>query len=1110
MPLEIVSGRSKSGKSKYIYDKIRSLSESGEQVMLIVPEQYSHAAEKKLLDTVEAIKDNCVEVFSFNRLASTTRQRLGYPHVRKLDAVGKALIVRNVLNSNEFTFYRNACEQKGFVEMVSQTIGEFKKYMLLPELLSDTADNTDDEILAMKLRDLSVMYSEYEKAIAENYADSDDSLTQLTSMLSNTDIYKAKHIFFDEFSTFIPQELKVISALCSGSASVCVALCCDETEPNTTLFMPTCETINQLKKCTSSPVKITRLEGTRFDTAEMAFLEKYLYTFPSKKFSGDCENIKVYALANPRSEVEICAANISMLVREQGYMYKDIGVICSDIDMYERHIEHVFELNNIEYFTDNKNDIINHHLIRFVLGLLETYIQEYNYASVFNYLKASFINADPGSIAVLEKYIQRTNLKRTTWLNDEKWQKLLDANYSDDDNTKASLCKIRSDYILPLANMHEKIKGRHKVSDNAHALYDLIVELKLPQTIASYIKMFNDEHELRYAKEYEKIWEIIVSTLDEIVDLNGDMTVNVTEFYNLLVTAFSQHKVGFIPSAVDRVIIGNTERTRADGLKALFVLGVNEGVFPMASKPDGILGDSDKDSLKECGIDFSTTSTIAAFYSQFCAYSAFTMPSRKLFVSYSKAGNDFKALRKSYIVDRILKIFSISEISETSITEACKLASKHSAKEILARSIADYRDTMELDMFWRSVYKYFEQNSDFADKIGYFLKSDNIAHNLSDKNLKKLVDMLSYTSVSKIERYMACKYAYFIDYILRIDWEKETRVDALDIGNITHSVLESLSRELGSSKASLESADDEYVLKRTEELIAEYLDDFSYKTDDLSAREQYVITRLKNSIYICFNAIRSQFLNSKFEPLGYEIEFKDGSELGSIELETPGGNKINLTGKIDRADIYNDGGKSYIRVVDYKTGAKEFKLDDVFYGLSVQLMVYLNKLVSSKDEYTYGGALYFPVVNSLIRRDGHTDSEAARAALSGEIKLKGIVPYEERLLDAYDEKFAASLRHGSAKKKRVSPQGFETIDKYLGKKLGSICDNILNGDISISPSKKGDYTPCDYCKYSSVCRFDPTVVGNEYKLYKAIPEYEEIIKEMEEAINVDRKSTDCD
>lgn len=1110
MSLEIVSGRSKSGKSKYIYDKIRSLSQAGEEVMLIVPEQYSHAAEKKLLDSVDAIKDNRIEVFSFNRLATTTRARLGYPHSRKIDSVGKALIVRNILSDNEFVFYRNASEQNGFVDMVSQTIGEFKKYMLLPEMLSDTADHTDDEVLAMKLRDLALMYSEYEKAISDNYDDTDDSLTQLSKWLSSSDIYSGKHVFLDEFSTFVPQELKVISALCTNAKNVCVALCCDENERNTTLFMPTCDTVKRLEKCSDTPAKHIHLSKTHFSSPELSFLEKNIYTFPAESYSSKCENVKVYALSNPQSEAEVCAANICKLVREYGLMYKDIGVICSDIDVYARHIERVFELNNIPYFIDNKNDIINHHLIRFVLGLLETYIHEYSYASVFNYLKASFVNADPGSIAILEKYIQRTNLKRTTWLSDEKWNKLLDANYSDDDFTKAALCKIRSDYILPLANMHEKIKGRRKVRDNAHALYDLIVELKLPDTIAEYIQIFTDESEFRYAKEYEKIWEIVVSTLDDIVSLNGDMTVNVTEFYNLLVTAFSQHKVGFIPAAVDRVLIGNTERTRADSLKALFVLGVNEGIFPMAAKPDGILGDSDKESLKNCGIEFSTTSSIAAFYSQFCAYSAFTMPSERLFVSYAKAGNDFKTLRKSYIIDRLLKMFSIKEISEASIAEADKAMSKESAKELLAHNVAKYIAQTEIDDFWKSVYVYFDTNTEFIRKINYFLESDNIARNLSDSNLKKLVTMLSYTSVSKIERYMACKYAYFIDYVLKIEQVKESRVDALDIGNITHSVLESLSKEIGTSKASFESVTDEHILKRTEELIADYLREFSCKTDEMTAREQYAVTRLKNSIYICFKTIQSQFINSKFEPLGYEIEFKDGSELGCIEIQTQNGNKVNLTGKIDRADIYTVDGTSYIRVIDYKTGSKEFKLDEVLYGLSVQLMVYLNKLVASNEDYTYGGALYFPVANPLIRRTGHTDDETAEAALAGEIKLKGIAPFDDKLLCAYEEKFASSLKHGSAKKKRISPEGFEIMDKYLNKKIGSICDHIFNGDITISPSKKGEYSPCEYCKYGSVCRFDPSVKDNNYTLYKAMNEYEEILKEMEEAINVDNKSTECD
>lgn len=1110
MPLEIVTGRSKSGKSKYIYDKICELNSDGKEVILIVPEQYSHAAEKKLLGVVDVIEDNKVEVFSFNRLALVTEQRMGFAPVPKIDSIGKTLILRSILKDNDFLFYQNASEKDGFIDMISQTICEFKKYMILPEALFEIAKKTEDKILSMKLSDLAVMYSKYDSLISDKFSDSDDSLTLLAKRLSTSDIYKDKYIFFDEFSTFIPQEISIISELCKQSENVCISLTYDENEANTTLFMPTSDTINNLKKHVDSKVFFTRLKDTYFKSEELSFLEKQLYTFKKANFDGECENIKVFRTSNPQSEVEMCSYEIAKLLRSGNYMYKDIGIVCSDIETYARHIERVFEKNGLEYFIDIKNEVINHHLVRFILGLIEVYKFEYNYASVFNYLKATFVNADVSSISLLEKYIKKTNLKRTTWLNDEKWNTLLEANFEEDEITKSTLNKLRNKYILPLARMHEEIKGRNSVKSNATSLYKLLMELDLPGTICSYIEKFNEKSELRYAKEYEKMWEIVTDTLDKIVLMNGDTIVNVNEFYDILVTAFSQSQIGFIPSAIDRITVGNAERTRMDGLKVLFVLGVNEGVFPVPPKPDGVLSDSDKEGMKLSDVEFSTTSSVAAYYSQFCAYTAFTMPSEKLFVFYSKSGNDFKTIHKSYIIDKILKIFSIKEISETSVSLDDKLISIGNAKEELAYGLSKKDDMSGNDSLLKGLYGFFRDNTDFADRINYFIKSDNIARNLSDKNLEKLISLLSRTSVSKLERYMMCKYAYFIDYILKIDQLKDESVDAIDIGNVTHHVLEKLSLEYGKTREGFVSADKSEVMTRIDELITEEIGMLFSKVDDLSPREEYAIKRLKNSIFLCFLAIQSQFANSKFEPLGYEIEFGEGTPLGPININTPTGKEVTLTGKIDRADIYNCDGKAYIRVIDYKTGYKEFKLDDVLYGLSVQLMVYLNKLVSSNEDYRHGGALYFPVTKSLLHNDGHTDASVASEALLAEYKLKGIVPFEDVVLDAYDEKFAASLKHGASKNKRVSAEGFITIDKYLEKKVGIICDNILSGDISVAPCKKGDHTPCEYCKYNSVCRFDPSENGNDFTHYKAMNIYEEIIKEMEGTLSVDDESRRCD
>ncbi len=1108
--MEIVSGRSKSGKTKYIYDKIASLAKSGQQAMLIVPEQFTHGAERHLLELVDTIGENGVEVFSFEHLATATQARIGCPHAQKINPVAKSLIIKNILADGKFEFYKNAGQQKGFTDIVASSMAELKKYMIMPDTLLQLANDSDNKVLSMKLRDLSNIYRMYEEELSEYYEDTDEPLTILAKQLTNAPLYSEKHIFLDEFDTFVPQELEVIRALSASCKSFTIALCGDEKECNTTLFMPTSDTFARLTKTLNSAPKITKLTETYFASRELSHLEKNLFAFKSAPYGKTAKDIEIYALSNPLSEVENCAYTIKKLVSDYGYRYSDIGVVCSDIGMYKMHLERVFDYADIEYFIDEKDDVLNHHLVRFILGLLEIYIEDYSYNSVFNYLKTSFVNANPSHIALLERFIQNTGIRRLTWLDDERWNALVDANYKEDVISARILSDIRNKYILPLANMHEKLKGKNTVRHDATVLFDYILQLEMPKIISNYIEKFEAEGELHLAKEYEKIWQVILEALDETVHINSDKKISPKSFYDMLVTAFSQQKVGSIPSAIDCVMVGNTERTRFEDIKVLYVLGVNESVFPMSLKPDGVLNDSDKLEMKDQGVEFSTTSSVAAYYFQYASYRTFTMPSEKLYISYSKCGNDSKTLRKSYIIDRILKMFGIKEKLERDFSDISSLYAKGPAREMLCKNIAAFESGRDISGDWKNLYDYLNRDEEFTTRLERFMDTHNFAEQISSTNLKKLIPMLSYTSVSKLERYMACKYAYFIDYVLNIDRPKTETVDALDIGNITHKVLEVISRKYASDIKTLSGCSESDVLGLIDAEIDKYICELSKHSDEISARDRYAVKRLKNSIWLCFSAVKSQLLNSKFEPLGYEIEFSEKSELGPIHLTTADGADVKLTGKIDRADIYIDGDNSYIRVIDYKTGKKELKLDDVFYGLNMQLMVYLSKLVGIETNNKHGGALYFSVSDISVKSDVKMMPEEAQKAIEASLGLKGLVPYDEAVLDAYDKKMASSVKRANTSGNGVSLDGFKTIDSYLKKKLGEICTDMFRGDFSILPYKKGDFSPCDYCGYSSVCRFDPSCRDEKYRFYKSVSANAQIIKEMEEEINVDTSTRDCD
>lgn len=1105
MAFNIICSRAKGGKSKYVYDEIKRLTSLGEEAVLIVPEQYTHAAERKLLSFVDAIKGEGVEVFSFAHLAAQTEKLLGLSPAVKLGAVGKALTIGEILKNSKLEFFKNFGSSGGFTDIISSSLKEFKKYLITPETLAELAKKTDDEVLAMKLNDLKTIYENYENTINGRYADTDDALTTLEKRLEKNKIYSNKHIFLDEFSTFVPQEIAIIRELESQAKSLTVTLCLDTEEKGTPLFMPTRDTLRILKENISAKANVVNLKGTNFLSDDISYLEENLYRFPAKKREKNCTDISVFSAPNPGAETELAAEKIISLVRDEGYKFGEIGVICSDIAAYERHAERIFSQYNIPYFIDAKKDVVGHHIISFVLSIIEVYTNDYNFDSIFNYLKSAFDGETPEALCILGEFIEKTKLRRKTWLDDKKWNDLCEAYFADDENSKNTVSEIREKYILPLASMHEKIKGRHPVKDDIRALYDLLVTLNLPKTVENYIERFKSEGDLRLSKEYEQIWDIIITVFDEMAETCGNTLTSPADFNDMLKCAFSQNQIGYIPSTVDRVLVGNTERTRADGIKALFVLGVNEGVFPVSPKNDGVLSDSDKTALEESGVKFSTTSEIAAYYSQFSVYTALTLPSKRLFISYSKAGNDFKTLRKSYTVTRILSILNIREKSSGEIWENAEnyLSSKDACAEKLCDEAARYCRYEDVNPLWRSVYDYFEKNGDFVSKMNRYAISDNIAHRLNPEHLKKLIGIINHTSVSKIQRYTACRYAYFIDYILGIKPPKEEAIDRIDIGNITHYILEKILKDISGEGTPFSSVDDDAVEAKITAMLDNFAEESARRTDEFSKRDQYIIKRLKNSIFLCYKAIKKHICESKFEPLGYEMEFGENSDLGYIQIETEDGKKINLTGKIDRADAYKTKDGTYIRVTDYKTGSKSFKLDDVFYGLDVQLIVYLNALVESNPEYKHAGALYFLIDDPLVKSKGALSDENIDKELEKSLKLSGMIVKDDTVCDGFDPK-TAKIRN------KFEAEKFELMSAYLKKSLGKICTDMSNGDISINPYRKGSFSPCTYCKYGSVCRFDETDENNSYNYLESISKSDEIWKKMEESINVDTKPTSGD
>lgn len=1077
MAIHLIYGRAGCGKTHYITECIRKRLAAKEKSILAVPEQYTHIAEHKLLSAVGSISAESCEVTSFNKMILRMEREQGINNI--LSPMAKSIIMSDIISHTDLKYFANSADLAGFADVCLQLVGELKKYCITPEQLTEANENTSNARLKLKIEDITNIYTEYVRRVNEKGFDADDGASLMAEKIADEWDIGETAIFFDEYTSFIPQELEIIKQLALKAKDVYITLCTDGKDD--VLFAPIADTVYKLRRmCRDGGIDFAEpivLTENKKHSRELAFLEKNLFPYPKGKYNDDCVDVNLFSAANPYAEVEDVARRILRLCRDSGYRFRDIGVICSDIGTYAPFIKPVFKKHGISYFIDEKSPALNHRIVVFVLNAIDIYLNDYSNENVFSFLKSGLCDADAESVYILENYCQSTNMHKSTWLDDKKWTALL-SRYDLSDEQAKKLCSVRDSFIKPLAEFHDSIKGRHSVEHMCRSLYDYLVSIGLVRHIEERLKVFEQEMDVQHGEEYEKIWNIIVGALDALAEIIGDKTVNVKNFRSLLQTAFSGYSIGFIPTSLDDVFVGNITRSKMDNIKILFVLGANDGIFPSTASGGELINDSDKAILAVAGIELSTDAKTRAFFERFFMYSAFTVPSQMLFISFSRADSSSGTLRPSFVLSDIRRIFP-DLIVESDILEDTSdfgqmdyITSQAPTLEKMVEKITEYRDGGEVSPVWLDVYDYFCRNFDFGTKLDKYYAHTNQAEQIDRELMDAAIPEEFYTTISRLQRYRACKFSYFLEYILKLKDNAPFDITAMDTGSFVHGVIEHLCRDMDGDGYGFANVTDEYIYGKIDWFIDEFIKQLTDNSAYISKRKLYLIKRLRNSIYMCFSLIRQHILNSEFEPLGYEMKFDD-SNIGCIEFDLSNGKKAKITGVIDRSDIYHGEDGDYVRVIDYKTGNKVFNLTDVFYGLDIQLFVYLNALVAGNSNYKYGGALYFKIDDPIFRADNRYDEDKTESKILSELKMKGLMLCEQGVPDAFDSVTASSA-------KKATYQNFIDLDKHLRKIIADLCKEMTDGRIDIKPYSKQNFSPCSYCGYKSVCRFDVRKKGNNY------------------------------
>ncbi len=1135
MSLRIIYGRAGCGKSYFCIEDIkkRRMEHPEKTLVLIVPEQFTLLAERNLVKALGASGMGGPEVLSFRRLARRVLDEVGGAARQHVNHAGKAMIIHGILNKNRENLkaFGRPAGQKGFVNKLSKMLSEFKRYNINPMILNEALTKVEDRYLKDKLEDLFLIYSKYEEILHEKYIDTDDDLTLLSNRIEKSIKLKGAEFWIDEFSGFTPQEYEIIGKLLNISYRVNVSLCTDclmdmVKIQDTDVFSPTkytayrlMELANDLNIEVEKPVILKPELPWRFkDNEALYHLERFFFTFPYEVFKEKTDNIGVLSAANPYSEVENTAIKIVGFCRDKGLRYKDIAVITRNMDDYEKLVRIIFPQYGIPFFIDKKREVTNHPLTLLVLSVIQMLQKNFSYESVFRYLKTGLIEIPREDIDILENYVLANGIRGSQWYKKEDWDYRIDFSFEDEEAQKGSMelieriNRIRYSIIEPIVELKNKIKESKKARDLCRYLYEFLCTINIPKRIGELALEYKLEEELEIAEEYRQIWDMIVEVLDQIVEVSGDEKYTLEQFFDALSIGFAEYSMGLIPHAADQVLVGSVDRWRSHEIEALFILGANDGVFPAASKDEGMLSDKDREVLKELGLVLAPDSKSAAFEEQYLLYNALTKAGKYLRISYPVGDSEGKGLRPSMIISRLKRIFPNMEKLSTVIRQ-------DDAKDIIAAPLPTFnmmigvlrkmaRDSEVEAELWKDVYIWFSHREEWKDRLKYAalgLFYTNEEKPLNPDKVKKTYGNVYYSSVSRLEKFASCPFSYYVQYGLRAKERKIMKMEAPDIGSFLHLVLNRFSETMEKSGLSWKDVDKSWCEEQVDFIVEDIVENVSGIPLKRSKRYVYLKERLKRVINRSIWLIVEHVKRSGFEPIGYEVTFGGAGGLPALTLDLPGGEKVILTGRIDRIDLLKRDKGNYVRIIDYKSGSKEFKLSDVYYGLQLQLIVYLsaiweNGLKDFSQPVLPAGILYFKLDDPVIRTKGKEEDKDMELEIMKEMKMKGLILSDGEIIKEMDNTIdgnsmiipARINKDGTLGKSSsvATMEQFEILKSHAKDILHKISGEMIKGNISISPYKRKKQTSCKFCPYSSICRFEGNSLGNRYRIIKDIKDEE--------------------
>lgn len=1091
--LSIWIGRAGSGKSEKVLRTIASERTQRAQV-LIVPEHTSHRAEVDLCRACGETASRNAEVLSFQNLATRVLSRTGGLADVTLDGGGKLLTMRLALQelSGQLKVFHHPSQRAAFLQQLVELAEEFYAYEIRPEELYEKTQEIGGA-MGDKLQSVALLFGAYDAKLHAGGRDARSRVEKLRDALGSSQYLAGKDVYVDGYAYFNRLEEDILSIILRQAHQVTVTLLGEK--GNQELFQNALrqrERLVRMAREVGVPCEIcwfTAQERTALDRLERCFFGS------DEVWPEPTEQIALYEAATAYSEAEYVAAQIREMVRSGKYRYRDIAVAARNMDRYGPILENALRRAEIPAYQARRHDILEKSVITLLLGAVDAVTGGLEYEDMFRYLKTGLAGITPAECDLLENYVIKWDIRGAMWTRDVPWTAHPEGYgvpwRTEHEEMLARVNAAREKVRAPLSHLYEGVRGTGDVEGKVTALYNYLTEIALPEELQRQTETLWQRGETQRAEELAQLWNVLCGVLDQFVEMLGGTELDAEEFARLMRLVLTQYSVGTIPVSLDRVSLAEMTRNDRHAVRVLFLMGANDHVLPAVGGSGGILKDEDRAALEALDVRLAPYGMAQFRLELQNLYAALAQPTDRLYISYPRFDNAGAELRPSFVVGRVQTLCPSVKVETEDADKAYRLTTESGALDYAGEHVGG------------EAWRYLERRGGCAEALAAMRDASHYTRGrLSREAVHTLYGRSITLSASRMDKARSCHFAYFMQYGLRAKERTAAGFDAPQVGTFVHDVMEHTLRA-ASERGGLKALERPALHALVRQAIGAYIEKNLPDLDGKNARFRYLFRRLCESVYRIMDSTVEELSDSDFEPLAFELGFGADGQLPAVTIREAG-EELRVVGKADRVDGWLKDGKLYLRVVDYKTGAKRFDLAELRYGLGLQMLLYLFTLRDEGGKLFGGypiepaGVLYLPAREKLLNLPRNASEEEIERAMHKELQRSGMVLNDPAVLHAMEHSALEApcylpVRVKKSKDGETEITGSIATSAQLGKlglyveeQLRRMVRELASGNIDADPWARSEQdSACTYCEFAPACHFENGCGGDRIEYIRA-------------------------